>query len=458
MMITFITITSLAAAGAAGAASATSSSGFHVEITDTNGPIDAGQQLSVEAKITNNGADGQWQQLHLYENGEIIDREWVWLWGGQSKTVSLSWNTDETHSDVDEIRLDSYDDSDTQSVTINGPDVEPPGFVVDITETNAPVTAGDTLSVDAEVTNDGGDSQWQQLHLYDGGEVIDREWVWLWEGHTKTVSLSWNTDETDSSVDEIRLDSYDNSDSTDVTICSTDGVDSDEDGLTDCEEQIHGTDAQVADTDGDGLTDGQEVHNEMLSDADPLRQDVFVEVDYRGGEPSDIKNALNPVQDRFADAPIDNPDGTSGIDLHLVMDDQLSTDKELGIRDHTPSYRDYRESGYHVMAVDLTGAESSYASFGRGVVHANSADRNMAKTFMHEFGHSLGLGVGAYHGIDSWEVSADKYPSIMNYNYNKFQYNTGEPHDDWQFIEDGYTPTVGGGGCNPGSGGYWCPL
>lgn len=66
-------------------------------------------------------------------------------------------------------------------------------------------------------------------------------------------------------------------------------VDSDSDGLTDAEEILLGTSPTNPDTDGDGLLDGWEVHGfheagfeEPLAiyGADPLRKDIFIEIDW----------------------------------------------------------------------------------------------------------------------------------------------------------------------------------
>ena len=64
----------------------------------------------------------------------------------------------------------------------------------------------------------------------------------------------------------------------------------------------------IIDTNGDGV-----------SDADPMRADVFVEVDVMQGVTFPQLSA-QLLKDRFAEAPIDNPDGSSGVSLHLVVE------------------------------------------------------------------------------------------------------------------------------------------
>jgi hypothetical protein len=219
---------------------------------------------------------------------------------------------------------------------------------------------------------------------------------------------------------------------------------------------------ETADRDGDGLIDSAErASSGPLAEADPHRHDVFVEVDYRGTADTEmIEQATAVVQERFEQAPIDNPDGSSGIDLHIIIDDRITTSDGIGLDSVSVGgqissrYRDYRDAGYHYAVVDI-GAYGGVGSYGRIVVKGNSTDA-ISHVFMHELGHSFGIGYDKYHGVDSLEVPAETYPSAMNYNYGGLQYNDGAPFDDWAFIENGYTPKRGGGECH--STPHWCPI
>jgi flagellin-like protein len=217
------------------------------------------------------------------------------------------------------------------------------------------------------------------------------------------------------------------------------------------------------DSDGDGLTDSAEqATSGPLAEADPHRYDVFVEVDYKGGSdsPKAITNELEPVVHRFEQAPIDNPDGSTGVDLHIVVDDQVPGGLPHDLDAVSPGgvvskqYRDYREEGYHYVLFSMNAPfAGGTGSYGRSVQLKPSSH-----VFMHELGHSFGIGYDKYHGVDSTEVPYHTYQSVMNYNgYSKgvLQYNDGGPFDDWAFIEDGYTPKRGGGECE--STPQWCP-
>ncbi|MEM8608405.1 MAG: hypothetical protein AAGF92_14950 [Myxococcota bacterium] len=113
---------------------------------------------------------------------------------------------------------------------------------------------------------------------------------------------------------------------------STD-ADTDGDGLTDAiENRVFNTDPGNPDTDGDGLADSSEVYGVAwapLPDwgADPLRKQYFVEVDAgksmnRAGFPS--ATFANAVRDYYDDIPVDNPDGSQGIDVIMIYDRLIS--------------------------------------------------------------------------------------------------------------------------------------
>ncbi|MFB6183768.1 MAG: PKD domain-containing protein [Haloarculaceae archaeon] len=91
------------------------------------------------------------------------------------------------------------------------------------------------------------------------------------------------------------------------------------------------------DVDGDGQTD-LDLHG---MGADREHKDVFVEIDYmdcaaEGGEscvvPHDHRPAsesLDRIEAAFADAPVDNPDGDPGVDVHLQVDEAVPENRML---------------------------------------------------------------------------------------------------------------------------------
>jgi hypothetical protein len=104
-------------------------------------------------------------------------------------------------------------------------------------------------------------------------------------------------------------------------------ADPDGDGLSDEEEAQLGTDPSDPDSDDDALLDGWEVRgvngiNLAAMGASPLHKDVFVEMDFMVR--ASATNGLGPnaavlsmIEAVFAAAPVANPDGRTGIKIHL---------------------------------------------------------------------------------------------------------------------------------------------
>jgi len=210
-------------------------------------------------------------------------------------------------------------------------------------------------------------------------------------------------------------------------------ADADGDGLSDLEESRYGTDPNLADTDGDGLSDLVETRGENwinLGDlgASPLRKDLFVECDYMPGY-KPLTASMNKARDVFASAPISNPDGTTGITLHIDIDDEIAAgDADYNLDpafddlqvikdqyfnpDRAPYYRYCLWTQQH-----SSGRSSGIAEVG-GDNFIVSLDASMGEvlaessTFVHEFGHNLGLRHGGDSPDDNYKPN---YLSVMNY-------------------------------------------
>lgn len=152
------------------------------------------------------------------------------------------------------------------------------------------------------------------------------------------------------------------------------------------------------DNDGDGLCDSWETEGIKASDGDMLldlpklganrnHKDLFVEIDFMDCElqPSDCTDlhthrpdpqALAAVRQAFADAPVGNPDGTTGITLHFEGDD---IDQD-GVNEAVPhatqiSFR-ARDSGFNLVKLgpDLSpdGCDGHFGTFGDRFTHRSS--------------------------------------------------------------------------------------
>ena len=245
------------------------------------------------------------------------------------------------------------------------------------------------------------------------------------------------------------------------------------------------------DNDGDGLCDswetsGIDVNHDGIIDlnlgalgANPNHKDIFVEVDYmdcsQGGCASGDTHthfppfiALEQVKKAFGSAPVTNPDGVNGINLHIIVDEPLVEIEKTGFLSRLPGiYDDFNDIKIGSSGDPCTSG-STGAHFGSPSDRIDSNCRNIlaarqlvfryaiishgamvptgasgvselpgndfmifaeddaekfkagggknevfAGVFMHELGHTLGLRHG---GGDGYNCKPN-YLSVMNYSY-----------------------------------------
>jgi hypothetical protein len=235
------------------------------------------------------------------------------------------------------------------------------------------------------------------------------------------------------------------------------------------------------DTDGDSLPDEWESKGITLDGvfidlpkmgADPRHKDVFVHADWMHVDPGDTTavfkpypRALKMVTDAFAQAPVVNPDGKVGINLHVdagptsIMNHrtratwgalsragEIPYQATIGSVDamgkfvwtavdtikQTHFTPNKREAVFHyvLFANDHAGSGGSSTVAGSSGVARDvpgtdflvtlgtwdlrgGTEMQQAGTFMHELGHTLGL----KHGGDDEVNGKPNYLSIMNYTF-----------------------------------------
>jgi hypothetical protein len=259
------------------------------------------------------------------------------------------------------------------------------------------------------------------------------------------------------------------------------------------------------DTDGDGLKDDWEINGIPYTDvngapqryivpgANPAHKDLYVEVDRMAGISVD-NAAISLVVQAFADAPLANPDGVTGVTLHVEIDegdlpyieywhtsngcwpDDFNQDFMLqhygtaaeradprGLPLRIAKQTAYR---YGVLSdksdADLGGCGKIggdiFTVYTGGVGPSTEAQ---ATAFMHELGHNLGL----RHGGADERNGKPNYPSIMNYvlafkapwneDFWRLDYSRGGPEMFRTLSELHLDETAGVGGTLFGSYSNW---
>jgi len=203
------------------------------------------------------------------------------------------------------------------------------------------------------------------------------------------------------------------------------------------------------DTDGDGLLDDWEINgydadgdgkidvNLPAMGANYKHKDIFVEIDWMANnnhthKPSAV--ALRAVQKSFKTAPVTNPDGVDGINIHfdigklgggnvVAYDDDLNPvwDEFDAIKKVHFDEKRARIFHYCLFAHNYDGSGS--AGISRGIqasdfiISLGSWDnqvgtkKQQAADFMHELGHNLGLRHGGNDNVNY----KPNFLSIMNY-------------------------------------------
>jgi len=292
--------------------------------------------------------------------------------------------------------------------------------------------------------------------LYDGGTVVTLTAV----AGGGSVFDSWSGACTGTGTCQVTMTQPHNVTATFESCTLTNPTDTDGDRLPDCVEsntmvfvnQLDtGTDPTDPDTDGDAISDGDEVLGTLAGLAlpqmgtNPLKQDILIEYDWfddaldcgaHSHQPTAV--AVFLVASAFANAPVVNPDGSSGINFiqdfgqggvftggGLIVD----ADGVLvgGVNDaeflgYKSTNFDSNRNGYfhytilpHRYNTNSTSSGQAELSGDDMIVslYCAGSDQNIANTIMHELGHNLSLQHGGAVGTNY----KPNYNSVMNYKY-----------------------------------------
>jgi len=181
------------------------------------------------------------------------------------------------------------------------------------------------------------------------------------------------------------------------------------------------------DTDGDRLKDSWEERGVTpsgvpLPGADPDRKDIYVVVTYGANVSAYTEAEKRALRESWARMPVDNPDGTEGITLHLVEGERLGTTPTFDSGRFGAVYREQLDGPrcgvYHQVAVGHVGLGNTigigdvpgYATVVEGsrVRFNGSETTRRVHVTNHELLHNV-VGVlpnGGTHTTEGWLVPA----------------------------------------------------
>lgn len=202
------------------------------EIVDIDAPdqVEQGDRAELEVELSNVGEAAGDRLVTLEHAGHVVEFEAVDIDVGETATVTLDWSSGGVGIGTETLQIGTFDDDDTVSIDV----VEryESNFEPTIHDTNSPVNEEETLEVNVSVTNNdglapGSESDTQNIVLSTpDGHPVDETTMTLASGHTGTAELTWETDVSDSGVDDIQVVTEDATATETVEILPRDAVDS----------------------------------------------------------------------------------------------------------------------------------------------------------------------------------------------------------------------------------------
>jgi hypothetical protein len=165
---------------------------FRVSGDSTAASVTEGDPFHFTVSVVNTGDESATQEVVLEVDELEADSARLTLDAGDSRTVTLTWETGPADAGERHLAVVSTDD-DTVSrpVTVT----EPGSFDVELDPTPATVSPGERLSVRSTVTNTGDESATQEIRLEVDGTVTDSTEVTLDGGESTVVTFSWTVEE-----------------------------------------------------------------------------------------------------------------------------------------------------------------------------------------------------------------------------------------------------------------------
>jgi len=185
-----------------------------VDIESAPSPIVERQFLVVTARVENPGENAVRERVALRIDGERVDSETVRVRGGESREVTLLWESEDGDAGTYTATVSAGNDTESREVRV----FEPPTLSVVVGSANAPVLEGERLNVTATVRNTGDLREERRVALRVDGTTVDATSIRLAAEEATPVTLSWETAAGGAGEYTATVETDDDAAATDVTV------------------------------------------------------------------------------------------------------------------------------------------------------------------------------------------------------------------------------------------------
>lgn len=188
---------------------------FEVELESITDDLVAGELFQATARVENAGGEETTKTVRLdviglEDDPEAVD---VTLGGGESTTVTLEWDTTDAVW-ADEVVVETGDESVSREISVRE------DAIVNFTigDVNTPLVGGETLNVEAVVTNESGveDTVTVTLDVPGIEDEVDSMDVTVGAEQTRSVTLNWVANDT--AANEVRVRMRDQEDTREILV------------------------------------------------------------------------------------------------------------------------------------------------------------------------------------------------------------------------------------------------
>lgn len=185
-----------------------------VDIGSAPSPIVERQFLVVTARVENPGENAERERVALRIDGERVDSETVRVRGGESREVTLLWESAVGDAGTYTATVSAGNDTESKEVRV----FEPPTLSVAVGSATTPVLEGERLNVTATVRNTGDLREERRVALRVDGTTVDATSVRLAAEEATSVTLSWETAAGDAGEYTATVETEDDAAGTNVTV------------------------------------------------------------------------------------------------------------------------------------------------------------------------------------------------------------------------------------------------